>query len=77
MHIAVNNSATQVTLTFTPTDSVLVYQPEQQEWTLNHLIDRSYKGKDADIGLPVVHLTEEQAQVCKNAGFAVVHYAIT
>lgn len=42
-------------------------------YSLNCRIDRSYKGKDDDIGLPVLHLTDEEAEQCRKEGFEEVY----
>lgn len=39
-------------------------------WTINPRIDRSYKGKDDDIGSPVVFLTQEEAESLQKSGFS-------
>ena len=72
MHIQIDNSQTKVILSFTPAIHILVYDRQKKEWTLNYLIDRSEKGKDPDIGIPVVHLIENAAKVFKAAGFSFV-----
>lgn len=40
------------------------------EWTINPRIDRSDKGKDDDIGSPVVHLTDQEAEALRKSGFS-------
>lgn len=32
----------------------------------------SYKGKDDQIGMPVIYLTDAEAEGCKNAGFSYI-----
>ena len=39
-------------------------------YALHHLIDRSEKGKDPDLGTEVLYLSEEQAKIFKEAGFS-------
>ena len=34
----------------------LHFNPKHDEWSINYKIDRSYKGKDPDLGLPIVYL---------------------
>jgi len=43
---------------------------EQMAWTLNHRIDMSYKGKDDQLGMEIIYLTEQEAEACKKAGFS-------
>ena len=38
-------------------------------YALHYLIDRSEKGKDPDIGMEVLYLSEEGAKIFKEAGF--------
>lgn len=38
-------------------------------WTLNPRISREYKGKDDDIAVPTIYLTDEEAEHLKKAGF--------
>jgi len=67
----------EATFTFSSDDYVLVYQPDvrydertdEKVWSLNYLIDRSYKGKGPDIGEPLLYLTDEQAEELRKAGF--------
>jgi len=72
MKLNIDNSQTKVIFTFTPQEYILVKCKEDfGEWSLNNLIDRSEKGKDPDIGMPVIFLDEMEADICKKAGF---HY---
>ena len=41
----------------------------EKEWSLNYRVDRSYKGKDDDVGMPIIFLSEKEAEECKQAGF--------
>ena len=66
----IDNSYTKVIFEFTPAEYILCYNNAEMEWTLNPRIDRSEKGKDDDIGSPVLHLTEIEAENCKKAGFS-------
>lgn len=45
-------------------------ETNEWQWTLNYRIDRSEKGKDDDVGMPKIFLTEEEADMCKKAGFS-------
>ena len=57
---------------FTPDKYFLVHNlcDAECEWSLNPRIDRSEKGKDDDCGVPVIFLTDEEAEKVKRAGFA-------
>lgn len=58
----------EVTFTFSPKDYFLVHSENQDttdEWSLNWRIDRSYKGKDDDVGFPVIFLSDEEAEELK------------
>jgi len=37
----------------------LHYKPLLDEWSINYKIDRSYKGKDPDLGMPIVYLDDD------------------
>ena len=68
MDININNRDTEVTVTFTPADYILVY--DNEEWTLNHWIDMSYAGKCNQVGMPVLHLDDDDVvDIFKKAGF--------
>ncbi len=43
------------------------------EYSLNYRIDRSEKGKCDDIGMPVIYLTESEAELCRKSGFSEVY----
>lgn len=43
-------------------------------WTLNPRIDRSFKGKDDDVAVPVLYLTEQEADHFFNHGFAKMEF---
>jgi hypothetical protein len=76
MKIKIENRNTEVQLTFTPAEYFLVhskdkrYGDDEMVWTLNPRIDRSSKGKDDDIGVPIVYLDDEEAETFKKAGFS-------
>ena len=57
---------------FTADEYFLVHKLNyiEYEWSLNPRIDRSEKGKDDDCGVPVIFLTDEEAEKVKRAGFA-------
>ena len=42
---------------------------DDDEWTLNHWIDMSYAGKCNQVGLPVLHLNDDQIDIFRRAGF--------
>ena len=64
---------TSVLIEFSPTDYWLRKNEKDPEWMgeymLTHRIDMSYKGKDPQEGSVVLYLTNEQAQVFRDAGF--------
>lgn len=64
----INNKNTEATFTFTPGEYILVQGKD--EWSLNPLIDRSYKGKDHDIGSPTIYVSDGDAEVLKKSGFS-------
>ncbi len=75
MHI--NNQDTEVVFTFKPRNYFLIYanddrfpNADMKVWTLNPRIDMSYKGKDDQVGMPVLYLSEQEAEACKKAGFS-------
>ena len=41
-------------------------------WSLNQRIDRSEKGKEDDIAVETIWLTDEEAEECKKAGFTYI-----
>ena len=61
-----------VTFKFSAKDYFLVYSgvgSMGKRWSLNYRVDRSEKGKDDDVGIEVIYLSETEAEVCKKAGF--------
>ena len=38
----------------------LHFNPRTNEWSVNYKIDRSFKGKDPDLGLPIVYLEDKK-----------------
>lgn len=70
----IDHTNTKVVFEFSPKDYFLVHDQGMEgayDWSLNTRIDRSYKGKDDDIGLPVLYLSDEEAKMCIDAGFIV------
>lgn len=70
----INHQQTEVLFSFKPEDYFLVYSNDDRfggkvedykVWSLNYRIDRSYKGKDDDIGVAVIYLTREEAEPLK------------
>ena len=69
----INNENVEVSFSFTPKQYFLIYsvnKPFGKVWSLNPRIDRSYKGKDDDVGCPVIFLSDEEAETCKKLGFS-------
>lgn len=66
----IDNSHTRAWFDFTPADYVLV--KTQDGYALAPRIDRSVKGKDDDIGPPVLSVTDEQADKLFQSGFSFV-----
>lgn len=72
----IDNSKTVVSFDFRPETHFLVYGKDDRfgdssllVWSLNNRIDRSYKGKDDDVAVPTIYLSEQEAEQCKQAGF--------
>lgn len=63
---------TPVSITFAPKDYWL--KKSDVEWNgeymLCHRIDMSYKGKDDQEGMPVLYLSEKEAELFREAGFS-------
>lgn len=61
-----------VPITFSRDEYCLVDEAIGGEHTLslNYLIDRSYKGKDFDVGEVKMYLTEEEYETFEKAGFS-------
>lgn len=68
---------------FSPRTHILVYAIDSRlpnctdgkgkkcmSWSLNPLIDRSYKGKDPDIAIEEIYISDKDAEHLKKAGFA-------
>jgi len=80
MRLSIDNRDVRAVFSFTPRQYLLVRVEDLREpmpgeiynfiWTLCPRIDRSEKGKDDDIGLPVLYLSDAEASVLKESGFA-------
>lgn len=76
----IDNSQVKVSFDFSPATHFLVYSTDtrygegEKVWTLNYKIDRSYKGKDDDVGDPIIYLSEQEAEQCKKAGFTYIEF---
>ena len=76
----INKQNVEITFTFKPSTHILVKSQDDRfgnngghpmmVWSLNGRIDRSYKGKDDDIGIAEIYLTDEQAEQLKKEGFS-------
>jgi hypothetical protein len=64
-------SVRKMTFEFSPKDFVLCKSDDEMlgDYTLNYLIDRSEKGKDPDIGMPKIYISEYEAEKCRKMGF--------
>ena len=60
----------KATFEFSSDDYCIGYEPQKDEYSLNYLIDRSEKGKDPDLGLPVVILSKQEVEQLFQAGFS-------
>jgi hypothetical protein len=73
----IDNSDVKVTFSFSPRNYFLVYARDDRfpvasnlmVWSLNPRIDMSYAGKEDQVAMPVMYLSEEEAERCKKAGF--------
>lgn len=69
----IDKSQTKVIFEFTPERYFLCKLCEEDrmygDYSLNLRIDRSYKGKDDDVGMPIIYLLEEEAKICRENGF--------
>lgn len=61
-----------VTITFSPKEYCLMKCKDEMmgDYSLHCLIDRSEKGKGPDLGIEVLYLSNEEADVFKKAGFS-------
>lgn len=62
---------------FSPKDYFLVYDENDIpfKYSLCGKIDRSYKGKDEDVGCPVVYLDDDEVEKARKMGFTEVAYS--
>lgn len=69
----IDNSHTKVIFEFSPANYFLVETDDEtafnEKWSLNYRIDRSEKGKDDDVGMPRIYLSDQEAEECRKAGF--------
>ena len=67
----IDKSNTKAIFTFTPQDYFLCKSEDEMlgDYSLNYRIDRSEKGKDDDIGMPRIYLSEAEAELCRQNGF--------
>lgn len=67
----IDKSKVKISFDFTPEDYFLCKSDDEMlgDFTLNYRIDRSEKGKDDDIGMPRIYLSEQEAQICRDNGF--------
>lgn len=70
----IDKSQVKISFDFTPAEYFLckVYDENEKmlgDYSLNYRIDRSEKGKDDDIGMPRIYLSEKEAQICRENGF--------
>ena len=66
------NKKITASFSFSPDDYFLVLQDSRgmgKEFSLNYRINRSEKGKDDDIGMPVIYLADLEAEIIKRDGF--------
>jgi hypothetical protein len=70
----IDRSGVEAAFWFKASEYVLVHDEHRQthgfELVLCPRIDRSYKGKDDDVGSPVLFLSDEEAEQLKKEGFA-------
>lgn len=68
----IKKDPTCVTLTFCPASYWLRKCNDEfhEDYMLTNRIDMSYSGKGDQEGTPVLYLTEDEAQVFKDAGFS-------
>lgn len=76
----IDNSKIVVSFDFSPEHYFLVYSRDDRfgvdnnlmAWSLNPRIDMSYKGKDDQVALPIIYLSDQEAEQCKKAGFTYI-----
>ena len=81
MNMKIDRSLIKAVFEFTAAEYFLVYAKDDRfsnateggkplmVWTLNPRIDRSYKGKIDDCGMPVIYLEEAEAKKLQAGGF--------
>lgn len=77
----INTDKIVASFDFSPKDYFLCYSHDDRfpndktlkVWTLNPRIDRSYAGKDDDVGIPAIYLEEKNTEELKKY-FTVVEY---
>ena len=75
MKLEIDKSKVKAIFTFTPEEYFLVlsrFDGQEKEWALCPRIDRSKKGKDDDIGSPVLFLEKTIVPTLKENGFSYV-----
>lgn len=77
----IDNTDTKVIFEFSPRTHLLVHAIDARftnakilSWSLNPRIDRSYKGKDDDIGVEEIYVSDEKAEQLKKAGFTYTEF---
>ena len=76
----INNDNTEVQFSFTPNEYFLIRSNDNRfgevnppkVWTLNPRIDRSEKGKNDDMAVATIYLSDDEAKMCKDAGFSYI-----
>ncbi len=68
----IHKSQVKISFDFTPAGYFLCKSDDEMlgDYSLNYRIDRSEKGKDDDIGMPRIYLSEQEAQICRENGFS-------
>ena len=82
----IDKSKVEVSFTFSPETHFLVHAKDDRfgdnggslfmVWSLSPRIDRSDKGKDDDVGIPELYLSDEEAETLKSTGFSAVEYPL-
>lgn len=67
----INKDNIIISFDFTPLEYFLCKSDDEMlgEYTLNPRIDRSYKGKSDDVGMPKIYLSQVEADICRQNGF--------
>lgn len=71
----IDKSQVKISFDFTPSEYFLCKSDDEMlgDYTLNYRVDRSEKGKDDDVGIPRIYLSEQEAQVCRENGFSEIY----